>query len=70
MVTTGAQRTPPADTNCPPAAQRNQAKRACYNNLSYYTLPVQKYSYTAKFTIQIVIILSYLASQGHLICKR
>ena len=24
-------REPPADTKCPPAAQRKQAKRACYN---------------------------------------
>ena len=29
MVTTGGQRAPPADTKCPPAAQRKQAKRAC-----------------------------------------
>ena len=29
MVTTGARRVPPADTKCPPAAQRKQAKRAC-----------------------------------------
>ena len=29
MVTTGAQRAPPADTNCPPAAQLKKAKCAC-----------------------------------------
>ena len=28
-VTTGAHRAPPADTLCPPAAHRKQAKRAC-----------------------------------------
>ena len=29
MVTTGARRAPPANTKCPPAAQRKQAKPAC-----------------------------------------
>ena len=28
-VTPGDRRDPPADTKCPPAAQRNEAKRAC-----------------------------------------
>ena len=28
-VTLGDRREPPADTKCPPAAQRKQAKRAC-----------------------------------------
>ena len=28
-MTPGDRREPPADTSCPPAAQRKQAKRAC-----------------------------------------
>ena len=42
MVTTGAQRAPLADTKCPPAAQRKQAKRACY--LLYWIIdPILQY---------------------------
>ena len=32
-VTPGDRREPPADTKCPPAAQRKQAKRACKYNM-------------------------------------
>ena len=36
MVTAGDRREPPAETKCPPAAQRKQAKRACiYIYLDY-----------------------------------
>ena len=31
MSPPGDRREPPADTKCPPAAQRKQAKRACFN---------------------------------------
>ena len=32
MSLPGDRREPPADTKCPPAAQRKQAKRACCGN--------------------------------------
>ena len=34
MVTTGDRREPPADTKCPPASQRKQAKRACMDKMA------------------------------------
>ena len=32
LISKGARREPPADTKCPQAAQRNEAKLACYCN--------------------------------------
>ena len=37
-MTPGDRREPPADTKCPPAAQRKQAKRACNNNMVRVTM--------------------------------
>ena len=34
MSPPGDRREPPADTKCPPAAQRKQAKRACSNKIT------------------------------------
>ena len=36
IVTPGAQRAPPADIKCPPAAKRKQAKRACLYKIRTY----------------------------------
>ena len=49
MSPPGDRREPPADTKCPPAAQRKQAKRDCINNISKIHLKIKQLKKQPKF---------------------
>ena len=44
-MTAGDRREPPADIKCPPAAQRKQAKRACYIQMTKNAILVKEYRF-------------------------
>ena len=53
MVTPGDRREPPADTKCPLAAQRKQAKRACIDEiLTKIFLPSLKRTANARTALE------------------
>ena len=62
-MTPGDRREPPADTKCPPAAQRKQAKRACIY-ITHTVEPVYKGGtrqngplYTGNRYIQVIVLI-------------